>query len=74
MAKSIPLGMYRSVENPYSPVLHPVRDASLAGCHKSKAPALHKSEEFWKNLMKEKSRCKQFIFSANNFTVNFFLT
>ncbi|MDR2027104.1 MAG: hypothetical protein LBQ01_06030 [Prevotellaceae bacterium] len=32
MAKSIPLGMHRSVENPYHPVLHPVRDASLMGC------------------------------------------
>jgi hypothetical protein len=31
-AKSIPLGMHRSVENPYRPVLHPVRDASLSGC------------------------------------------
>ncbi|MDR2027639.1 MAG: hypothetical protein LBQ01_08810 [Prevotellaceae bacterium] len=27
-AKSIPLGMHRSVENTYRPVLHPVRDAS----------------------------------------------
>ncbi|MDR2027040.1 MAG: hypothetical protein LBQ01_05695 [Prevotellaceae bacterium] len=32
-AKSIPLGMHRSVENPYRPVLHPVSDASLTGCH-----------------------------------------
>ncbi|MDR2026043.1 MAG: hypothetical protein LBQ01_00600, partial [Prevotellaceae bacterium] len=31
-AKSIPLGMHRSVENPYRPVLHPVGDASLTGC------------------------------------------
>ncbi|MDR2027332.1 MAG: hypothetical protein LBQ01_07230 [Prevotellaceae bacterium] len=31
-AKSIPLGMHRSVENPYRPVSHPVRDASLTGC------------------------------------------
>jgi hypothetical protein len=28
----IPLGMHRSVENPYRPVLHPVKDASLTGC------------------------------------------
>jgi hypothetical protein len=31
-AKGIPLGMPRSVDNRYSPVLHPVRDASLTGC------------------------------------------
>jgi hypothetical protein len=29
MAKGIQLGMHRSVENRYRPVLHPVRDASL---------------------------------------------
>jgi hypothetical protein len=30
---NIPLGMYRSVEwNNNTPSLHPVRDASLAGC------------------------------------------
>ncbi|MDR2026775.1 MAG: hypothetical protein LBQ01_04350 [Prevotellaceae bacterium] len=32
-SKGIPLGMPRSVENRYCPVLHPVRDASLTGCN-----------------------------------------
>ncbi|MDR2027660.1 MAG: hypothetical protein LBQ01_08915 [Prevotellaceae bacterium] len=31
-AKSIPLGMHRSVEQSIHPVLHHVRDASLTGC------------------------------------------
>jgi hypothetical protein len=31
-AKGIPLGMPRSVDKQYRPVLHPVRDASLTGC------------------------------------------
>jgi hypothetical protein len=36
MAKGIPLGMHRSVENRYRPVLHPGRDASLRDARKAR--------------------------------------